>query len=119
MPLDGTLTQEQQNLTTLTAALRGELPPDFTWNFGVVHARRACGAVGCAIGLAHHLGLVKQDPTSYDLADALGLPYEQLHDIVGPIADDTLEHAIYRSPFAGRRYKSVTPAEVAAALEAL
>jgi hypothetical protein len=60
MPFDVTvpdrLPQDVQNLRKLADALERE-HESFTWNFGIVYDENECGTVGCAIGMAIHIGM--------------------------------------------------------------
>lgn len=108
---------ERTNRAKLIAALRGQLPADFAWDFAMFYTPKVlpetpehekhCGFAGCAVGLAYHLGMIEHDDVD-DLARAIGL--SQLD------TDCLLSSSYYGLD---GFLKSVTPAMVADALENL
>src|SRR6185312_12535898 len=56
----------------LDAALRGEMPPGFKFDYDVPHRATACGTVGCALGLGAELGIFGAANT-HIAAEALGI----------------------------------------------
>jgi hypothetical protein len=110
MPFDMTPTDAPlERRRRLIAALRSEMPSGFKWNFLFVHEKRACGTVGCALGLAKEIGIL-DEPLLSDAANKFNLSREQANLIFYPPP-----HNIRR--IYGCAFSKVTPAMVADALE--
>lgn len=45
----------REALAYLATALEAPMPKGFAWDYTVIHERRDCGTVGCAIGLANRI----------------------------------------------------------------
>jgi hypothetical protein len=111
MPFDGSDSPALRR-HLLIRALRDEdaRPASFSWDFGVMERPNGCGAVGCAVGLAHQMGLSAK-PESYAVADAIGISRRAARKIFIPLR--------LRRRYGVRRWAEVTPAMVADQLEAL
>lgn len=112
MPFDGKSTDARVNRRILIEALRGEMPEGFTWDFVPAYKRTACGAVGCALGLACELGMLKESEV---------LDKETVSRTFG-VAVSTDIFCSYKDQYKLSRYgglyaRDVTPAMVADALE--
>ncbi len=99
----------------LIAALRGEMPAGFTWNFNKTHFRNTCGTVGCAMGLAIEIGVLRPFAGMlfaldwYEpMAARIGISKEDSHRIFGMV-----------SSYGANDPDKVTPAMVADKLEQL
>ena len=99
-------------------ALRAEMPERFKWDFETSFECRGCGYVGCAMGLAHQIGIVPKPPrnTTYPdlMSEALGLRYSEVRRIFVPY-----ESVDGRCEGYGVSYEQVTPQMVADKLEAI
>ncbi len=109
MPFDGTeIDTPALRRARLIDALR-HLPRLHRWDFAFAGGKVGCGSAGCAVGLAHGIGLI-DEPYVSTLGEALGLLPEQylkIFDCLGPSND-------YGVPTS-----KVTPAMVADVLEQL
>jgi hypothetical protein len=65
----------------LVAALRGEMPDGFKWDFGIVLYVSECGTAGCAIGLAQVIGLVSDAWDEEEVAAQFGMTSEQVYKV--------------------------------------
>jgi len=75
------------NLHRLITALESPMPENFEWDFCFISRERLgfghCGSAGCAIGLAHIIGLTPHhDPE--DLEAALNIDPEKFDEIFLP-----------------------------------
>lgn len=103
--------EQQDNFDRLVNALRAEMPPDFRWSFAINYERSGCGAVGCAMGMAAHLGMIDEhSPYTEAVAKAIGIDEDDADTIFAP-ATGLLVY--------GCGYSGITPQMVADKLEAL
>jgi hypothetical protein len=117
MPYDG-VDITTVNRVRLIEALR-DIPVNFRWNFETWHAPSQCGTVGCAVGLAKEIGLIKDVDDFKEFASTLGLNIYLARDIFNPYTHgNSIATIICSGPYVGHYYRDVSPAMVAAALEA-
>lgn len=113
MPFDGKtfapVRQDVQNLLTLADALERE-HEGFKWAFDQFYFKHDCGTIGCAIGMAAHIGII---PT--EVAERL-FPYESAGEYFGLTKEEAIH--VFSTTFAravyGVSFRQVTPAQVAA-----
>lgn len=107
MPRETALDRRRRLIT----ALRQQMPDDFVWNFAKWRGQHECGTVGCACGLAVHLGISKS--TKIDaMAQAVGLTIDAANRVFYPSEgwQTFRRYGVWT-------YAQITPAMVAAALE--
>lgn len=99
--------------------------PGFTWDFGLTYARRACGSIDCAGGLAYvlwprdvplkHLGY-GVEPQLVDLGVRCGMPRDVARCIFygnSPYASVSERYGYGRRLAEPEDYAAVAPADVA------
>jgi hypothetical protein len=123
MPLDG-VSPHFLARARLIDALR-DLPSTHEWDFKMGFAHKDCGTLGCAMGLAVAIGLLR-DTEIYagfsslaNMAVVLGLSSESLRPIFNPDQENFRPFRIFHGPFMGLTYDDVTPEMVADELEKL
>lgn len=93
----------------LITALRQEMPTGFKWNFIKILRARSCGSVGCALGLAQHLGIIDN---ANDIDAKISNDFDMNQDQISAVFYNFMQ-------FYPVTNSNVTPAMVADALEAL
>lgn len=105
-----------ENRGRLIAALRMEMPSNFTWAFDVTLNYADCGTVGCAMGLAREIGICTNLGT-LAIAEAIGIARSEADEIFAPNDVFDWEAEAYICDGYGVAWGEVTPAMVANALE--
>ncbi len=108
MPFDGIHNTPKQNRMLLAAALRSDMPENFTWGFRNYRIEHDCGTVGCALGLAVEIGLLRHV--------AINHRYDELKKVFGPVA---IKSEFWNPIPYARDWDAVTPHMVADLLEKL
>lgn len=120
MPFDGRDSTPALNRARLIEALRAEMPADYRWNFAVIHRQQSCGTVGCAIGLAIHIGLPVKLSPAIDSSLDRSIAATDLAAVFGISKIDAFDIFMSTGAYTGcsrlQPWK-ITPAMVADALE--
>lgn len=118
MPFDGAPSPKIEARLHLIEALRNEVPR-FKWNFGSWYSEHHCGSVGCACGLAQHIGIVKDLWSAADENVAISTIVARAIGINARTAKGIFDPDDLRRTYGVDDHEEVTPQMVADKLEKL